>query len=297
METLTHQALLSGKLSAAWKQVLTNLALISAGCIIFVLGMKGLLIPKGFLSGGLVGVALIFHYIFPWIDVGLAYFILNIPLAILGWFGVSGRFLLYSLFGACFFSLMAHLIRPEPVQLHDPILAALFAGVICGLGAGLILKSVGSAGGLDILAVYLNKRFGLRIGPLVFAANTVVLSAGAVIFDLEKALYSIIFLYTNAKVIDLVLAGFNRRKSLLIISDRPRDIAERILKKVNRGVTVLKGQGAYSGLERDVLFTVAPVTELSRLKQSIFEIDPNAFVVINDTMEVIGKRHGKIKTY
>ena len=298
MQTLTlASGILTRKHVELLKEVLYNVGLISVGCIVFAMGMKSLLIPKGFLSGGIVGIALIVHYLFSQVNVGLAYFLLNIPLVFLCWFGISRKFLLYSIYGALFFSLTAYLIQVRPLEIQDPILAALFAGVICGIGGGLILMSTGSAGGFDILAVFLNRRFGFRLGPIIFLSNTLVLVVGALLFDLEKSLYSIIYIFTSTKVIDTILAGFNRRKSLLIISDQSKAIADRIMNKVNRGATLLKGEGAYTGREKNVVFTVAPFTEIPRIKESIFEIDPNAFVVINDTMEVLGKRHGAIKKY
>ena len=282
---------------ASIRTVLYNLGLISMGCVVFTIGLKSLLVPKGFLSGGIVGISLIIHYGFNAVDIGLAYFLLNIPLVFLCWFGISRKFLLYSMYGAFFFSLTAYLINVRPIEIQDPILVALLAGFICGIGGGLILMSTGSAGGFDILAVFLNRKFGFRVGPIIFLSNAAVLVVGALLFDLEKSLYSIIYIFTSTKVIDTILAGFNRRKSLLIISDQSKAIADGIMNKVNRGATLLKGEGAYTGKEKSVVFTVAPVTEIPRIKESIFQIDPKAFVVINDTMEVLGNRHGTIKKY
>jgi uncharacterized membrane-anchored protein YitT (DUF2179 family) len=276
---------------------LINLGLISGGCIVFVLGMNSALIPAKLLSGGLVGLAMIFHYLHPPLDIGLAYVLFNVPLVLLGWLSVSRRFMLYSLYGISFFSLAAALIKPAPVAIQDPILSALLAGVICGFGGGIILRSLGSAGGLDILAIYLNQKLGFQPGLVSFAVNGLVLLTGASIFGLEIALYSIIYVFTSSKVIDWVLMGFNRRKSMIIISEKSNEITREIFRIINRGVTLLKGEGGYSGKEKDVLFTVTTLTELPKMKKLIYEIDPEAFVVINDTLEVLGKRHGSRKIY
>jgi len=283
--------------SIPWKQIISNLGLISVGCIIFVIGLNGFLIPNGFLSGGLVGVVLIIHYMFSSISVGVGYFILNIPLLLLGWLNIGRRFMFYTVFGISFLSLSAGFIRPPGLDISDPILAALFSGIICGTGGGIILRSLGSTGGLHILAIYLNKRFGFRVGSVIFAANALVLTAGAFLFELEKALYSIIFIFTSSRVIEMILTGFNRRKSLIIISDKAQGIAEKIIKEVHRGVTFLKGEGAYTGSQKNVIFTVTSLTELPGIKELVFSVDPNAFVVINDTLEVLGKRHGTLRVY
>ena len=279
------------------KPVLFNLGLISIGSIIFVIGMKSVLIPTKLLSGGTVGVAIIIHYLFPSLEVGLGYFLLNIPLVLLGWFSISRRFMLYTIFGMGFFSLTATLITPPAVAIQEPMLAALFAGVICGTGGGIVLRSLGSVGGLDILAICMNKQFGFRSGSVIFLANALVLLAGAYFFGLEIALYSIIYVFTSSRIIDTILAGFNRRKSMIIISDRSHEIARQIYRRVNRGITFLRGVGGYTEKEKNVIFTVTTLTELPKMKELVFDTDPDAFMVINDTLEVLGRRHGTRKIY
>lgn len=284
-------------LSRKTSRAVKNLGLIFLGSLVFAVGLQGLVIPHGFLSGGVVGTALIVQYLVPVLPMGPVYFVLNLPLLLLGWFTVSRRFMVYSIAGMALFSLACTLVQPPPFDIQDPILATLLAGVICGVGSGLILRSLGSAGGLDILAVYLNRRFGFRLGTVFFGANAVVLTAGAYLYDLEKALYSIIFVYTSGAVLDAVLAGFNRRKLVYVISDRSPEIADRIMKRVNRGVTLLQGRGAFSGKDKEVILTITTMTELPQLKELIFAVDPDAFVVVNDTLEVLGRRHGRLKVY
>ncbi len=274
-----------------------NLLLIFFGCLVFAVGLQAVVIPHAFLSGGVVGAALIIQYLWPALPMGPVYFILNIPLLLLGWFTVSRRFMVYSIAGMVLFSAACTLVRPLPFAIRDPILAALLGGVICGAGSGLILRSLGSAGGLDILAVYLNRRFGLRLGTVFFGANALVLAAGAYLHDLEKALYSIIFVYTSGAVLDAILAGFNRRKLVYIISDQAREIADRIMHRVNRGVTLLQGKGAFSGKDKEIILTITTMSELPQLKALIFAVDAEAFVIVNDTLEVLGKRHGRLKVY
>lgn len=280
------------RIFASSRQVLANIALITAGSIIYTIGMNSILVPQGFLSGGVVGLSILFHYIVPAANIGLVYLLLNIPMIILGWFNISRQFMVYSLFGMIIFSLTAAVIKPTPVTISDPILAALFAGVVCGLGGGIILRSLGSAGGLDILTVYLNRKFGFRIGTIYYSGNAVILIIGAYIYDIQMVLYSIVFLFTCGKVIDAVLTGFNKRKSLMIISDHADEIAEMILSRQGRGVTFLRGEGAFSKKEKKVIFTITSLIELAKMKESIRVIDPEAFMVVNDTLEVLGTRHG-----
>ena len=297
-QAITRSNRIASKTSfKVWKSRLKNLALITVGSIIFVIGINSILIPRHFLTGGITGIAIVLHYWSPSLNVGLMYFLLNIPLMLLGWFQVSRRFVLYTIFGVLFFSLAANVIRPPVAAIHDPFLTAIFGGVVCGVGGGLILRSIGSAGGIDILAIYINNTFGFRPGVVIFFVNLLPLAMGLYLFNLEVVLYSIVYMFTYTKAIDVVLTEFNQRKFLLVISDQARAIAEHIMSEEHRGVTFLKAEGAYTGEDRKVIFSITTLTELPKIKEFIFSTDPNAFVVINDTLEVLGKHHGKLKVY
>jgi uncharacterized membrane-anchored protein YitT (DUF2179 family) len=270
---------------------LINLGLIALGSLIFIIGMNGILVPHGFLSGGVVGLSILIHYLFPLTSVGVVYFLLNVPLVILGWFNISRRFMLFTLFGTLFFSVLAALYYPKFPEIKDPILAALSGGVICGVGAGLILRSLGSAGGTDIIAVYLYNKFGLRVGLVTFFLSAAILLAGAFLYDLEMTLYTLIYLYTQGTITDAIMVGFNQRKTLMVISDHVQTIAQKMVEN-GRTATFFKGVGAYSGNERNVLYTVTNFIELPQMKDFIFKQDPDAFVVVYDTLEILGKRYG-----
>ncbi len=274
-----------------------NIGLISAGSLVYVWGLKALIMPQMFLTGGISGIAVLIVYIFQKLDLGVVYFLLNIPLVLLGWFFISRHFILYSIYGMVFFSIIAMLIHPPPLSITDPILGALLAGVVCGAGSGLILRSVGSAGGLDILAIFLNKKFGFRLGMFSIIANTGILTAGAFFLDLEKALYTIVLVYTAGRVMDSVLTGFNRKKSLIVISDQAQIIADAILGRKRGRVTFLKGEGAFSGKPKKVIFTIIALTELPKIKELILQNDPEAFIVVNDTLEVLGKDQGRMRIF
>ena len=281
----------------SWKRIAANILLLTVGNLIYAVGINSIIIPQHFLSGGVMGVALIAHYFVPVINTGLAYFVLNIPLFLLGWFSISRKFILYSAYGTVSLSAITAFCHFGTISIANPILAAILGGIVCGAGCGIILRSQGSAGGLDILAVYLNKKFSLRIGNTNSLVSAMILSAGAAFLNFEAALYSLIFVFTSGKVLDSVLTGFNQRKTLFIVSDCHEAIAEQILTNLHRGVTFLEGRGGYSGQEKKVILSIITLTELSKLKQIVFDIDPSAFVIVNDTLEVIGHRHGELRVY
>lgn len=280
-----------------WKRIALNLVLICGGSLIYVYGMNSVLVPSRLFTGGVTGVAILINYHLPAVNIGLSYFLLNIPLAVLGWATISRRFIAYTILGMAFFSIVAGLLRLPALPLDDPLLSALLAAVICGVGNGMVLRSSGSIGGIDILAIFLNKRLGLRIGTLMFAANALVILAGAYLHDLALSLYSMIFLFASSQVINIVVTGFNTRKQVMVVSRQHEAVRELILQRIGRGVTLFNAEGGYSGEPKRVLLTITTLTELPRLKEGVLAIDPDALIVINDTLEVIGNRLGVIKQY
>ncbi len=271
--------------------ILWNLLLIFAGSVLCAIAIKGILVPKEFLAGGVTGLALLGHYVFPSLPIGFIYFLLNIPLFVIGWMFVGRRFFWYSLAGMIIFS--AVIFWPSPVfSVEDMILNALAAGVITGLGSGIILRSLGSAGGLDILSIILFKRFSVRPGTTVMTFHAILLFIALFRLPMERVLYTLIYFFINAYFVNLVVIGLSQRKAIMIISSRWKDISRQIMEQLQRGVTIVQGEGGYSGQRLHILYSVITLTELSRFKEMVRKIDPNAFVVVTETLEVMGKRIG-----
>ena len=271
------------------KEVLWNLFLISLGSALCSMAINGILIPQKFYGAGFTGVALIIHYLVPSLPVAVLYFILNIPVFALGWIYVGRRFFLYSIAGMFIFAgtlVWIHISLP----VYDKMLSTILAGIIVGVGSGIILRSLGSAGGLDILSVIFLKRFSIRLGSTILAFNSLLLVAGAVLFSLEGALYTLIYIFVSSYMVNLVVTGLSQRKAVYIISPQWEEISHEIMDKIQRGVTVIKGQGGYTGRDENILYTVISFRELPQLKQLIRGVDPHAFVVVTDTLEVMG--HG-----
>ena len=282
---------LSMKEMQAARTVLWNLLLIFAGSVICALAVKGILVPKQFLAGGVTGLSIFGHYLFPSLPIGFIYFLLNIPLFVVGWMFVGRRFFGYSLAGMLVFSSV--MFWPFPaLPVEDMILNALAAGIITGIGSGMILRSLGSAGGLDILSIILFKRFSIRPGTTVMTFHAILLLVALARLPMELVLYTLIYFFINAYFVNLVVIGLNQRKAIMIISSRWEDISHHIMEKLQRGVTIVEGEGGFSKQKLHILYSVITLTELSRFKEMIRKIDPNAFVVVTETLEVMGKRIG-----
>ncbi len=268
-----------------------NLLLIFIGSVLCAVAVKGILVPKQFLAGGVTGLAVLGHYVFASLPIGFIYFLLNIPLFVIGWVFVGRRFFWYSLAGMIIFS--AVILWPYPVfPVEDMILNALAAGIISGFGSGIILKSLGSAGGLDILSIILFKRFSIRPGTTVMAFHAGLLFVALFRLPMERVLYTLIYFFINAYFVNLVVIGLSQRKAVMIISSHWKEISRQIMEKLQRGVTIVQGEGGYSGQKLHILYSVITLTELSRFKEIVRQADPDAFVVVTETLEVMGKRIG-----
>lgn len=273
-----------------------NLFLITAGSLIFSIGIKAIVIPNGMITGGFSGAGILFYYYTNLFTPGIWYFILNIPVFILGWLFISRRFLFYSLYGAVAVTLSIDLIQ-FVIPVKDLMLAALAGGTIIGAGAGIVFRSLGSAGGNDIISVILNQKFGIRIGTYNFCFNFVLFLFSFGTLDTDLILYSMAMSYITSQVIEYFITLFNQRKMMFIIAKNPREITKEIMKKLKRGATIIKGEGAYTGKEKDIILTVANTFQIKRIEEITFSIDPDAFLITENTFNVLGKGFSKRKVY
>lgn len=273
------------------KKIVWNLLLITMGSVICAVAVNSILVPKQFLAGGFTGLAMLIHYAMPFAPLGAIYFLLNIPLYIFGWMFVGRRFFLYSIVGMLVYSL-AILIPLPPIVVDDRILNALTAGIITGVGSGILLRLLGSAGGMDILAVIILKKFSIRLGTTSLAFNVLLMLTAIFRVPLEMILYTLIYIYVSGHFVNLVVIGFSQRKAVMIISERWPELSSEIMTKLNRGVTVIQGEGGYSHKQQKILYSIIPFQELSRFKTLIRKVDPQAFVVITETLEVMGQKIG-----
>ena len=273
-----------------------NLFLITLGSIIIGIGLKGIVIPHGMIIGGFTGAGILLFYYTDILTPGTWYLLLNIPVFILGWVFISKRFLLYSLYGTIILTIVIDFIQIE-IPVHDLMLAAIAGGAIIGAGAGMIFRSLGSAGGNDIIAVMLNQKYGTRIGTYNFLFNLVLFLFSFRILNTDLILYSMTMSYITSQIIEYFMTLFNQRKMIFIISNNPKEIADEIAYKLKRGTTFLKGEGAYSGKKKNIILTVVNSFQIKRIEEIAFTIDPEAFLITENTFNVLGKGFSKRKVY
>lgn len=273
-----------------------NLLLLTIGAALVAFAVKSVAVPHGLLTGGVSGMALLCYYLLPSMDTGIWYFLLNVPIMALGLVMVSRRFVLYSLYGMAATSFFIDRVT-YTLAVTDPWLAVIACGVALGAGIGIALRSMGSTGGADILAVICQERLGVPIGRFEFLFNLAVFAAGFATLQLEPVLYSVAMNFLVGRVVDVCLTMFSERRMALVISTEPRAVVDAILHRLGRGATVLKARGGWSGEERDVVLTMLNNLELKRLEELVYDIDPGAFTIMGSGFNVLGQGFSERKVY
>lgn len=288
--------------------VLRDYLLMTAGAVIMSLGLLWFLEPYRVTAGGVSGISIVLKNTlgFP---LGLTMLAMNAPLFLIGLKVLGRRFGIRTLYGFVMFSLMVDMIDnvlyglildtepyllSDPGNVHilkdlDPLLAAIFGGLLLGAGLGLVFRAQGSTGGSDIIAQMAVKYKVSTAGQAFMVFDFLVISGGAIIFgNVGYALIGFVALFVSSKTVDILVEGLGNTKGLYIISDEWERIKDRVLDEIDRGVTVLHGQGGYSGKEKEVLFCVVTRRSVYKVRQIVVDEDPKAFMVVSDLHEVYG---------
>lgn len=272
-----------------WK-VLREYLFIVLGVLFTAVGLDMFLVPNRIAAGGVSGIATIIHYA-AYFPVGATMLAINIPLFMISVKRLGMGFGLRSLFGTIVLSLLIDIMVPVvPVPTRDPLLASIYGGIIVGIGLGIVFRNKGTTGGTDLAAAVINNYMKLRVGVVLFVIDaSVIVTAGIVFKSAELALYALLTVFLTTRVVDIVQEGFGYAKAALIVSHKPEEVAEAILRKLDRGATALLGKGMYTGADRDVILSVVTRSEISTLKELVASIDPMAFVILTDVHEVLGE--------
>ena len=243
--------------------------------------------PNRIAPGGITGVATILNHLLHW-PVGTVSLILNLPLFMISYKAMGKVFAFRSLVATVAFSLFIDILPLKPMT-NDPLLGALYGGVLLGIGLGLIMRGGATTGGSDMIARMVHKRFSfISTGAFLFAIDFAVVLAAGLLIGTSEALYALINIFLTAKVMDVVIIGFSSNKACFVISSRWQEISQRIMKDMDRGVTQLTARGAYTGAERPTLLCVISRSEITAFKRILREEDESAFVIIVEAHEAIG---------
>ena len=264
--------------------------LMTASCFCYAVAVSTLLEPNELSTGGVTGIAIVLSSVTA-LNTGLLFFLLNIPILCVGAWKFGLRFIFSTAYCTVLISVFTDMLKGAAVFTTDPFLASLAGGVLIAVGLGGVFHAGSTTGGMDIIVKLLRLKFPyMRTGTLFLAADSVVAALSALVFkDVEKALYAAITIFVTSYTLDLVLYGRDGAKLIYIISDRAGQIAERLLKELEIGVTYIRGQGAYSGREKNIIFCVLHKRLAPKAEEIIREEDTAAFLIITSAAEIYGE--------
>lgn len=269
-----------------------NIFFILLGSAIFGFGLVNFNMQNNLAEGGFTGITLLLYFLFN-IDPSYSNLVLNIPLFFVGWKLLGRTSFYYTILGVISLSVFLWVFQRFPVDMplkDDMTLAALFAGVFIGVGLGIIFRYGGTTGGVDIIARLVQKYIGWNMGKTMFLFDFLVIITSLIYYlTYTEAMYTLVAVFVAARVIDFIQDGAYAAKGATIISARNEEISAKIMQEMDRGVTILKGQGSYSKQETNVLYCVVSKNEVFRLKQVITSVDPYAFVAVSDVHDVLGE--------
>ena len=261
--------------------------MIAIGAVVASFALEALLVPCTILDGGVTGISIILNQL-TGISLSAFVFVLNIPFLIIGFKQMGKRFLVRGIFGMALFSVMLAVFHHVEAVTHEELLAVVFGGVLLGAGVGLVLRYGGCLDGTEIVALLVSKKTNASVGQVILMINVVIYAVAGILFGWDRALYSLLTYFITFKVIDMVEAGMDQGKSLMIITENGRELAEEIYRKMGRTCTLMEGEGLVSG-DKDVLYCVVTRLELSDAKEIIQNADHSAFVTVTDIAEILGQ--------
>lgn len=265
------------------------------GTLLVAIATNAILLPNHLLSGGVNGISMLLHFLFGF-KVSLLVILINIPIFIFGILFLRKTYLAYSLFGMLMLSFWLEVTDGISIPANNTLSILVVAGLLHGLGTGIIFRADGSTGGTDIIAKIINKYFSINMATITLAINALIILLSVYFFNLDIAVLTISTMFISSQVVNFVVDGINRKRTLYIITtaEHYEDLAALLLKELHRGVTVIPAIGAYTASTKYILFTTVSVREVAKAKQLILNVDSKAFMTVTETSQVIGNGRGFI---
>ncbi|WP_106769851.1 YitT family protein [Paenibacillus faecalis] len=269
-----------------------RIVFLTLGAMLMAVGLEIFLVPNRIIDGGITGISIMVSHITQ-IPLGIFLTLFNLPFLFMGYKQIGKTFALSTLFAVLVMSAGTYFLHPVSPLTIDPLLAAVFGGVILGIGVGLVIRSGGSLDGTEIVAILINKKAPFSVGEIVMFINFFILGSAGFVFGWDRAMYSLIAYYLAFKLIDITIEGLDQSKSVWIISEKYKEIGDALTKRLGRGVTYLDGEGAYTGDSKKVIFVVITRLEEAKLKSIVEDWDSQAFLAVGNIHDVKGGRFKK----
>jgi uncharacterized membrane-anchored protein YitT (DUF2179 family) len=260
---------------------------IALGALLVAISIELFLIPNQIIDGGIIGISMMASYL-SGIELGIILFVLNLPFLVVGYKLIGKTFTINTLIAVTLLALFVSLVKHYSIDLDDKMLAAIFGGILLGIGVGAIIRFGGALDGTEVIAIITNKRFGFSVGEIIMFFNVFILGSAGFVYSWSSAMYSLIAYYIAFKTIDIVLEGLDESKAVMIITTNPDEIAEAIIHRLGRGVTHIYAKGGYSREDKEILYCIVTRLEVAKLKSIVAEHDDHAMITIEHVADVMG---------
>ena len=275
-------------LSDKFIKIFKECSIVTIACIIMAFNINYFFLGNKLGQGGVSGLSLILHYLTN-IDISYIYLGLNIPLIVIAYIFIGKNFVFKTLFATLVLTIFLKVFGTFRGPIDDILMASIFGGGINGIAIGTIFYAGGSSGGTDIIAKIINKHYGIAIGKVLLTIDFIILSMVAFIFGKVIFMYTLISLLVSSKMIDIIQEGIYSAKGVTIITNKVEELRKKIMEDTGRGITLINAKGAYTQKEIGMLYCVVGKYQLMKVKNIVKEIDPEAFMIVNQVHEVVGK--------
>lgn len=278
------------------KKLFYEIVQMAIGILLASIGLKAFLLPNGFLDGGVTGIAILLSEMFS-INISISLVVISIPFLMLAWNNISKRIFVKSTISISLLAIIIHFQNFSSIT-EDKLLIAIFGGLFLGAGIGLNIKNGAVLDGSEILGIYINNKFGISIGKVIFMFNVILFSFTALFLSVEVAMYSILTFLVTAKVIDLMIEGFEDYIGLMIISDESEIIKQALISELGLGLTIYNGAGGYekegNNGQKEIIHTIINRIDIKRTYNLLEDLDEKAFIIEFDVNNIKG---GVLKKY
>ena len=275
-------------LSDKFIKIFKECSIVTIACIVMAFNINYFFLGNKLGQGGVSGLSLILHYLTN-IDISYIYLGLNIPLIVIAYIFIGKNFVFKTLFATLVLTIFLKVFGTFRGPIDDILMASIFGGGINGIAVGTIFYAGGSSGGTDIIAKIINKHYGIAIGKVLLTIDFIILSMVAFIFGKVIFMYTFISLLVSSKMIDIIQEGIYSAKGVTIITNKVEELRKKIMEDTGRGITLINAKGAYTQKEIGMLYCVVGKYQLMKVKSIVKEIDPDAFMIVNQVHEVVGK--------
>lgn len=281
-----------GRAARSWKEQASKYLLLLLGAFIASIGLEIFLVPNDVIDGGVVGLAIMAGAI-TGKEYGIFLVLFNLPFLYLGYKQIGKDFAVATAVAIVLLAVWTNYFEPVPQLTDDIFLAAIFGGIIDGIGVGLIMRAGGSLDGTEIVAIIADKKSAFSVGEIVMFINLFIFAGAGFLFDWERAMYSIVAYFVISNTIDVVIKGLDESFSVMIVTQASDAIGQALMSELGRGITVLYGEGGYKKEQRRVIYAVVTRLEVQRVKEIVRDNDESAFVTINQVSDIVGGRFKK----